>query len=77
MNSQPSNGPLRKGQQMTDNVKIDTPAPNENPRQCCGENPEVFEMRPDEWAVHCRICWEGTFPCATREDAIREWNEMT
>lgn len=47
-------------------------------RECCGARPIVFEMRPGgkDWAVHCDECFEGSGPCASREDAIKEWNEM-
>jgi len=43
-------------------------------RKCCGREPDVFEMRPGDWVAHCPICWEGTLPRDTREDAIAEWN---
>jgi hypothetical protein len=43
---------------------------------CCGEQPTVFEMRPGDWAVHCKQCWEGVGPRKTRAEAVREWNEM-
>lgn len=46
-------------------------------RECCGQPPTVFEMRPGDWAVHCRHCWDGVGPCATRQEAIAEWNAMT
>lgn len=45
-------------------------------RECCGQQPTVFELRPGDWAVHCRHCWDGVGPCQTRQDAIAEWNAM-
>lgn len=47
----------------------------ETPDECCGEVPEVFEIRAGEWVVHCRECWDGTDAALTKDEAIREWNE--
>jgi hypothetical protein len=48
---------------------------NETPNECCGEVPTVFELRPGDWVVHCKECWDGTDPAPKKEQAIKEWNE--
>lgn len=45
-------------------------------KKCCGVEPEIFEMRPGDWTVHCCRCWDGTDPYPTQAEAIAAWQEM-
>jgi hypothetical protein len=42
---------------------------------CCDRPPQVFELRPSNWVVHCWTCWEMAGPCKSRNKAIKKWND--
>lgn len=50
---------------------------NDKPSKCgCGTEPEVFDLRENDWVVHCPECLEGTLPNKTVKEAIEEWESI-
>ena len=46
-------------------------------RKCCGNLPHVFTGALDHGHYTlCLTCYDGTGPCKTRKEAVRQWDAM-